>query len=549
MTASIKGLSVSSGQIKGPVLTLPGQDLRLDFTLAPKGQQDSEWQRFEQALALAESQLETLHQQAQEKLGDDIAALFVGLHLLVTDPELIDEVKTYIYSKQARAEAAVYHVLNKQARTLINLGNDYLAERASDLRELAGRLVHLLQGRMPPDHIVLENPVILFADELYPAQLALLDNEKLLGIVTRKGGRHSHAAIMARAFGIPALAGCNALDKVSDGDWAAIDGDQGLLFLGDTLPDYPSYHQHALVGDAEVIPSISPIALNANISTLMEARHIRQSGAQEVGLCRTELLFSNRQHAPTLERQIQIYQHIAKECTPIPVTFRLLDAGGDKPLPWLNKASEPNPALGWHGIRVLLDQPELLETQLRALLEVSRQYPLRIMVPMVTELEEVVAVKQQLQALAAQLDCPCPPLGTMVETPSAAMLADILAEELDFFSIGSNDLAQYTLAVDRENPRVADRLNAVSPALLRLMARVVDAAKDKNLPVTLCGELAANPYYLPIWISLGLTGLSMQAAALAGIRQQLVNPPAIPDRQALLRAGSVTELGTLLQKA
>ncbi|MED5524156.1 MAG: phosphoenolpyruvate--protein phosphotransferase [Pseudomonadota bacterium] len=549
MTASIKGISVSSGKIKGPVLTLPGQDLRLDFTPAKAGQHHSEWHRFEEALALAETQLEKLHQQAQEKLGDDIAALFVGLHLLVTDPELIDEVKTQIFKKRARAEAAVYHVLNEQARTLVNIGDDYLAERAADLRELAGRLVHLLQGRVPPDHILLEHPVILLADELYPAQLTLLDNDKLLGIVTRKGGRHAHAAILARAYGIPALAGCNVLDKVSDGDWVAIDGDQGLLYLDDPLPDFPTAHVESQDGCAEVIPTASPIRLAANISTLVEARQVSRCGAREVGLCRTELLFPSRQQAPSLERQIQIYSHIARECAPAPVTFRLLDAGGDKPLPWLNKGSEPNPALGWHGIRVLLDHPELLDTQLKALLEVSRQYPIRIMVPMVTELEEVLAVKARLHALAAELEVAAPELGTMVETPSAAMLADVLAEELDFFSIGSNDLAQYTLAVDRDNPRVADRLNAVSPALVRLMALVVDAARPKGLAVTLCGELAANPDYLPLWLSLGIDGLSMQAGALAHIRQRLMDPLLVPERQALLAARSVSELSTLLQKA
>ncbi|EKE76206.1 phosphoenolpyruvate--protein phosphotransferase [Gallaecimonas xiamenensis] len=549
MMASINGIAVSGGKIKGPALTLPSHDLRLDFTPCAPAQLDHQWQRFQDALTQAESQLELLHQQAQEKLGDDIAALFVGLHLLVTDPELVEEVRRQIFDKRARAEAAVYQVLNEQARTLVNIGDDYLAERAADLRELASRLVHLLQGRMPPDHILLEDPVILLADELYPAQLTLLDNDKLLGIVTRKGGRHSHAAILARAFGIPALAGCEAMDRVSDGDWLALDGDQGLLFYGPALPDFPTCRQEALAGEAEVIPAASPIALGVNISTLLEARKTPGTGASSVGLCRTELLFPNRQQAPGLERQVQIYQHIARECAPAVVTFRLLDAGGDKPLPWLGKGSEPNPALGWHGIRVLLDNPQLLDTQLQALLEVSRQYPLRIMIPMVSELDEVLAVKDRLATLAGQMALPCPPLGAMVETPSAAMLADVLAEEVDFFSIGSNDLAQYTLAVDRENPKVADRLNAVSPALVRLMARVVDAAQPRSLPVTLCGELAASPDYLPLWLGLGLTGLSMQASALPAIRQRLVTPVALPERQALLGCRSTAELSALLQKA
>ncbi|WKE64189.1 phosphoenolpyruvate--protein phosphotransferase [Gallaecimonas kandeliae] len=549
MTASIKGICVSAGRIKGPALTLPGQDLRLDFTPCKAGERDGEWQRFQEALSLAEKQLEALHQQAQEKLGDDIAALFMGLHLLVTDPELVDEVRAQIFDKRARAEAAVYQVLNQQARTLINIGNDYLAERAADLRELAGRLVHLLQGRMPPDHILLDEPVILLADELYPAQLTLLDNDKLLGIVTRKGGRHSHAAILARAFGIPALAGCEVLDKVSDGDWVAIDGDNGWLFHGEPLPDFPTHRQDAQLGDAEVIPAASPIGLAVNISTLVEARQMPRTGAGAVGLCRTELLFPTRQQAPTLERQTQIYLHIARECSPALVTFRLLDAGGDKPLPWLNKGSEPNPALGWHGIRVLLDSPELLDTQLKALLEVSRQYPLRIMIPMVSELDEVLAVKARLKELADEMALPVPPLGTMVETPSAALLADVLAEEVDFFSVGSNDLAQYTLAVDRENPKVADRLNAVSPALVRLMAAVVAAAQPRSLPVTLCGELAANPFYLPLWLALGLSDLSMQGTALPAIRQRLLNQMALPDKGELLAARTTAELSALLQKA
>lgn len=549
MISPTDAIAISGGQIKGPALTLPGHDLRLDFTPCPAGQQHNQWQRFEEALQQADQQLVRLQQQAREKLGDDIAALFAGLHLLVTDPELIDEVRQQIFNHQQRAEAAVYRVLNAQARVLARLGDDYLAERAADLKELAERLVHILQGRTPPDHILLDSPVILLAHELTPAQLTLLDSDKLLGIVTRKGGQHSHAAILARAYGIPAIAGVDAIDTVNDGDWVAIDGDAGHFYPAEPLPDYPSYHQEAVVGDAEVIPAFSPIQLAANLSTLAEARRIPASGALEVGLCRTELLFLNRQQAPSLERQTQIYQRIAQQCYPAPVTFRLLDAGGDKPLPWLSNVRESNPALGWHGIRLLLDNPQLLDVQLQALLAVASTYPLRIMIPMVAEIDEVRAVKTRLQALATEQAVLVPPLGAMIETPAAAVLADILAAEVDFFSIGSNDLAQYTLAVDRENPKVAKRLNEVSPAIIRMMHQVVSAAQAHNIPVTLCGEWAAKVAYLPLWLSLGLTGLSMQASALPAVRQWLLQPIPALDKTALLAAGSRDELAALLAKA
>ncbi|WP_341501414.1 phosphoenolpyruvate--protein phosphotransferase [Gallaecimonas sp. GXIMD4217] len=560
MQVEWRGISISPGAAIGPALTLPPADLTLDFTPCPAAQCQAECQRFDRALATASSQLSDLAEQAHQRLGDEVAALFAGLQLLVTDPELHQDVLAAITDDRLKAEAAVYRVLDRQARDLHSLDDAYLSERAHDLRDLARRLVHILQERMPPDHISLDQPVILLANELTPAQLTLLDADKLLGLVTLRGGKHSHAAILARALGVPAISGCMGINQIRDGQALALDADQGRLYQDPSDVTKarlaPQCAVPAQAGPDERGPARTrdgrEVGLALNISTLMESALVARVGAQEVGLCRTEFLFLHRHSAPTVERQSALYRQIARDCAPAPVTFRLLDAGADKPLPWLGLEEEPNPALGWHGIRILIDRPDVLDAQLRALLDVSREYEVRILLPMITAMEEVDFVKERILALAEELGVPVPTIGAMIETPAAALLADLLAVKVDFFSIGTNDLMQYTLAVDRDNVRVADRLGQLSPALLRLLAQVCSAAKQAGIPVSLCGELAANPQWTPLWLALGIDTLSMGSAAVPAIRHHVATLDAghwQARLAALIGCQSAADIAALLPKA
>jgi phosphocarrier protein FPr/phosphocarrier protein len=401
------------------------------------------------------------------------------------------------------------------------LGDARLRERADDLIDIERQVLRALSGEAGPPCVDLPEEAILLAEDLLPSDFAALDTAKLAGLCTARGGPTSHLAILAASRGVPALvaAGRRVLD-VADGAPVVLDADAGVLHL-DPLPErieaarrrLEAHHTAAeqarkLAAEPCRMADGLRIEVFANVGSETDARAASAQGAEGCGLLRTEFLFLDRQAAPDEDEQLQAYQAVADALAGRPVIVRTLDVGADKPAPYLNLPHEENPALGLRGVRVSLAHPELLRTQLRAVLRVQPAGQCRIMLPMVSSVEEVRAVRAVLDPLARELGAGEVQLGIMVETPAAALLAERLAAEADFFSIGSNDLSQYTLAIDRGDPRLAGQADAMHPAVLRLIGLAAEGAASCGRPVGVCGGLASDPLTAPVLIGLGVTELS-----------------------------------------
>jgi phosphocarrier protein FPr len=434
---------------------------------------------------------------------------------------------------------------------MASLPDPLLAERATDILDIGERVLRLLTGLETPGSGRPDHPVIIVADDLTPSETVALDPKQVLGFCTAHGGPHAHTAILARAIGLPAIvnAGPGVLD-LPDGTPVILDGSSGVLELH---PDEAALvaaqvkQQQQLDRKAAALQAAHNAAITldghrvevvANIGSVADAHQAAQAGAEGVGLLRTEFLFLNRPEAPGEEEQFQIYRDIALALAGQPVIVRTLDIGGDKPIPYLKLPAEDNPFLGQRGIRLCLEHPALFKEQLRAILRASVSGKLRIMFPMIADSVELRAAKALVEQVRAELNpSPAPvEIGIMIEVPSAALLADTLAPEVDFFSIGTNDLTQYTLAMDRTHPALATRADGLHPAVLRLIARTVEAAHAAGKWVGICGELGADPVAVPILLGLGVDELS-------------VSSPAIPTIKAQVRQLTLTECREQAQRA
>ena len=447
----------------------------------------------------------------------------------LADPVLIDAARARI-AAGASAAYAWRHVLGAEAEALAALADPHLAERAADLRDLELRVQWQLAGRAPPVATPPEH-AILVADDLLPSQVAALDMARVIGLATARGGPTSHVAIIAASRGLPALVavGPSLLD-IAEGTTLVLDAGAGLI---DVAPKPARLIQaRAQVAardrrkaDAEAAASLegrtrdgTRIEVFANLGRRAEAAPAVARGAEGCGLLRTEFLFLDRHSAPSEDEQVDDYTAIVQALDGRPLIIRLLDTGGDKPLSYLPIAPEENPALGLRGIRVGLARHDLLATQLRAILRAAAAGPVMIMVPMIARIAELRAVRAALSAEAGALGLPIPPLGVMVETPAAVVMADALAAECDFLSIGTNDLGQYALAMDRGNPAVAAGIDALDPALLRLIRLTCEGAARHDTPVGVCGGLASDPLAVPILIGLGISELSAAPAMVAEVK-------------------------------
>jgi len=467
---------------------------------------------------------------------------------------LLDEVHRLIRDHRVNAESAYQQVSEKYAAALGALEDDYLRERAADIRDISGRVLdHLLGHRSERDLRSLPEPCIILAPDLAPSTTATLDRAHVLGFATDGGGTTSHTAIMARKLGIPAVVGLGDITaRVRNGEYALLDGHGGVLTINptdQTLFEYGQLKQRRAALDERLgalreQPAVTldghSIHLAANIDHPDDTQAVRACGAEGVGLFRSEFLFLNRRDLPSEDEQFEAYRRVAEAVAPNPAMIRTLDIGGDKlPAAWA-RLGEQNPFLGWRAIRICLDQPELFRTQLRAILRASAHGRVKIMFPMISSIAELRGANASLERCREELrdeNVPFDPgleVGIMIEVPGAALIADVLAREAQFLSIGTNDLTGYTLAVDRMNDRVAPLFAPTHPGVLRLIEMTIAAARRHGRWVGVCGEMAGEPALVPLLLGLGVDELSVTPASVPSVKF-LLRRLRVAETQALAR--------------
>jgi phosphotransferase system enzyme I (PtsI) len=532
-----KGVPASPGIALGPALVLP----KKQFQLEKKIIQDvtAEKDRFHQALTAAKTRIESLIALAQEQEQTETAKIFEAHRMVLEDPELITGVEQQIDQEKVNAEFALETTVNFYINLLSQANSAYMRERVADLKDVANQVLQFLAGGGPQIPEIKEDCIIVAA-ELTPSDTALLPLDKVQGFITEVGGPISHTAIIARSLELPAVVGVKKITaSVQSGDHLIIDGEQGAVFVNpdsDTIAVYRQ-KQEVLHRQKKELASLKTLAaqtksgktikLLANVGEPWELPKALEYGADGIGLFRTEYLFLNRDTLPTEEEQFQAYKEVLVQMEGKPVVIRTLDIGGDKNLPSLNLETEMNPFLGLRGIRLCLKNKTVFTTQLRALYRASVHGQLKIMFPMISSLEEYRAAVKCAEEVRAQLieeGHPVSghvPIGIMVEVPSTAIMTDLFAKEVDFVSIGTNDLTQYTLAVDRMNEQISHLYTPFHPAVLRLIKMVITQARDGGIEVSMCGEMAGDPRFTSLLIGLGLESFSMSPSALLAVKKQV----------------------------
>ncbi len=541
----IQGIAAAPGIAIGPAYQLKQSELEIEETFAGSS---AEQTRLQGAIERARGQLNALRKEMLARDASAEADIF-DVHLeIMDDPDLLDAVLTKINGQQSAAQAW-QATIDARAKLVAGLDDPLLAARSADLHDVGYRVLRLLVGADDQGHKLPDHPVIILAHDLSPSDTAALDKDKVLGFCTAVGGPTAHSAIIARALSLPAIvsAGEKVLE-IEDGTQVIVNGATGMLTIG---PDETAVSQaktaqqqwqaqrdaaEKRAADPAITQDGHRVEIVANIGGLADAQQAMASGAEGVGLLRTEFLFLDRAEAPTEGEQFTVYRDVAQAMQDQPVIIRTLDIGGDKPLPYIEVPPEANPFLGERGIRLCLNRPDLLRQQLRAILRATTFGKLRIMFPMVADVAEWRAARAMVEELRNELNMPPVELGIMIEIPSAALMADAFAPEVDFFSVGTNDLTQYTLAMDRMHPSLAGKSDGLHPAVLRLISRTVEAAHACGKWVGVCGELGADPQAVPILIGLGVDELS-------------VSVPAIPTVKAQVRSLQLNEAKSLAQQA
>ncbi|MFO0878602.1 MAG: phosphoenolpyruvate--protein phosphotransferase [Gemmataceae bacterium] len=509
----------------------------------------AEVSRFERACSLVVRELDDTITRVTRQIGEDEAAIFRAHRQLLRDPTLFNKVKARISEKKLDAASSLQETLEEYAALFRQIPDAYLQERLADLRDVVGRvIVHLARDEQ---HTTLDvhEPIILVAPEIMPSQAAMIDKRWIAGIVTETGAATGHAAILARSLGIPAVSGLRGiLREVRNGDTIALDGREGHVYINPGTEVEIAYRKlareyadvyHRLIENHDleaVSPDGTRVDLLANVSGVADTVLATQAGATGIGLYRTEYLFLTHPSVPDEEEQLNAYREVIETAPNKVVTIRTLDLGGDKHVPYLGTRKEANPFMGFRSIRLSSAYPEFFQAQLRAILRAGRYGRVSLMFPMISQLEEVQRIKRIVHRTKMALKrAGIPfgedmPIGIMIEVPAAALCIEELLEEVDFVSIGSNDLVQYLMAADRDNPQVAHLCEPFSPALLRLLAQVIKTCNDWNKPVTLCGEMAGWPRCFLALFGMGLRRLSMSAAAVPTIKE-LVRRTPLPQAQ------------------
>ena len=506
--------------------------------------------RFEAALVQTRVQILEMQQKIAEAIGAKDAAIFDAHLLVVEDRTLIDEVLRRLETERCNVEWVFQEVANNYAETLSKIDDPYLRERAVDMQDVTRRIVRNLQGKAPKAVFSAAEPHILVAHNLTPSDAASMDRQLVLGIATDLGSRTSHTAIIARSLNIPAVVGLHdATEKLESGQHVLLDGYTGLLIV-DPTAETLSYYGEIEIRKGQVTKELKQlrettsttsdgrhIVLSANIELPGDVDAVAENGAEGIGLYRTEFLFVNRNTLPSEEEQYETYRKVAEQVKPNPLIIRTFDLGGDKlAVGAVDVGDELNPFLGWRAIRFCLENIDIFKTQLRAILRASAVGNVKIMFPMISGLEELrhaKAVLDECRNEVGEKKSGKMEVGAMIEIPSAAISADALAREVDFFSIGTNDLIQYTIAVDRVNERIAHLYEPTHPAVLRLLKMIADAAHANDIWVGVCGEMARDVATIPILVGLGMDELSVGATSVPRVKMA-VRSLAMPECQQLV---------------
>lgn len=539
METQINGIAASDGVGIAPayLLTKPN----LSFEKYHISDPDSEKARLHRAFEKIIQKLKETQKKLVDKLNAEDLAIFDTHIAILNDPEMIKQVENRITNQRLNAESAFAEVITKMIKTLQAMtGNEYMQERASDFQNIQDQVLAELEGKQLPNLRELDHPVIVVAHSIGPADTSQMDGRFVKGIITDLGGRTSHAAIMARSLQIPAIVGCNDITKkVQNGRRVIVDGFEGSAIIEPPTSDVKQYQKIAdkfmnvrqqwkkMINQPSVTADSQQYKISANIGSSVDISSAMENGADGVGLFRTEFLYMKSDHLPTEDEQVNAYRRAVEQLNGKRLVVRTLDIGGDKPLQFMPLPKEMNPFLGYRAIRIALDRPEMFRTQLRALLRASEFGKINIMFPMITTLEELRAAKKIYYEEQQKLAVDHPGigrdihLGIMIEVPLAALNADRLAAEVDFFSIGTNDLIQYCFAADRGNDSVSYLYQPLNPIFLKLIKHIIDAGHAHDTTVAMCGEMAGDRYALPLLIGMGLDVYSMSASSILRTRSMM----------------------------
>lgn len=551
---TLQGIAVSPGVAIGEALIIDNEGFRIPRRFVSRDAVDDEIARLDKAMEAVASDLERNRETINRQLGQQYGAIFSAHLMMLRDPQLREEIEQLIRKHHHSPEYAVSRTLRRYAKVFQSLDSPYLAERAHDIYDIERSLLRQLLGERREELSHLTSPVVVLANNLTPTETALLDRRFVLGFVTEVGGAGGHTAIVAKALEIPAVVGMGPfLADASGGDLVVVDGDHGRVILRPddaTIARYREERQHLKTLEVQLrslrdLPAETRdghrVSLQANIEFPREVTAAIERGAEGIGLYRTEFLYLASGEEPTEEQHYEAYAHVIREMKHLPVTIRTLDLGADKLETPSRVEEERNPMLGLRAIRLSLRDLTLFRTQLRAILRASQFGNVQIMFPLITSLEELRQAKMVLADAREDLEeagepfAHDIPVGVMIEVPAAVMILDKLLKEVDFISIGTNDLIQYSLAVDRGNKEVAERYQASDPAVLRFIRMTIDAAKAARVPVSVCGQMSAETRYTMLLLGLGLRSFS-------------VPPSAIPEVKKVCRSVSIAQCEEVAQR-
>lgn len=531
----LKGIGASPGIAVSKVLIKKNPEINIRKYKIAKTKDELE--RLDRAIEKARLQIELLYDKTLENLGEDEAGIFHAHLMMLDDPEVFGQVRDKIEKETVNAEWAISQVTNGFVSIFESMDNEYLRERAADLVDVTNRVLRILLNIDIEDLSKIDEDVIIIAEDIAPSDTAQMNKERVLGFVAEIGGKTAHSAIMARTLEIPAVLGIkDILDKVTDGDMIAINGEDGTVIINpdeETLTEIIRAKEDqilikerlsSLKGQESITKDGFKVELAANIGTPKDIEAIIRNDGEGVGLYRTEFLYMDRDQLPTEEEQFQAYKMVAESLDNKAVIIRTLDIGGDKEILYMDLPKEMNPFLGYRAIRLCLDRKDIFKTQLRAILRASAYGNIKIMYPMVSSIEELREANKLLNEAKVQLDAENISynkdleVGIMVEVPSVAIISDLFAREVDFFSIGTNDLIQYTTAVDRGNRQIVHLYNQFHPAILRLIKLTIDNGHKEGIWIGMCGEAAGDPKLIPILIGMGLDEFSMSPMSILKAR-------------------------------